>query len=153
MKPRMRPTSLPHGVSDTALRNSMARLHPLLLLLTAGLTLAVLLMPQSGLGILRTELPWLGSTVGWLEAVSPRLDLDHLIAFAMVASSARLALPRVPTWQVMLALGLFAGITELAQHWVPGRMPSMADAALDLAGALVGYSFAAIGAKVRPARP
>lgn len=131
----------------------MDRFRTFLLLLTSGFTLTVLLMPQAGLGVLRTELPWLGSAVGWLEAVSPRFDLDHLVAFAMVASSARLALPRVPAWHVMLALGLFAGLTELAQFWVPGRKASVADGALDLAGALVGYSLVAMGEKMRPVRP
>ena len=127
----------------------MDRFRTLLFLLTASFTLMVLLMPQAGLGVLRTELPWLGSAVGWLQAVSPRFDLDHLVAFAMVASSARFAMPRLSPWQVMLALGVFAGLTELAQLWVPGRTASIADAALDLAGALGGYSLVVAAERVR----
>jgi hypothetical protein len=129
----------------------MTRLHRPLLLLTAALVLTALLLPGAGLHLVSTRVPWLGSGVSWLESVSPGLDLDHLLAFALLACSARLGLPRVPAWQVLAALALFAGITEVAQFWVPGRTASLADAGLDLAGALLGYTAGTTPWRLRPA--
>lgn len=111
-----------------------------------------MLLPEPGLSVLKAELPWLGAGAGWLDSVSPALDLDHLVAFALLASSASLALPHVPMWQTMAALALFAGVTEIAQVWVPGRTASLGDAGLDLAGALLGYSLGVMCRRVRAER-
>lgn len=120
----------------------MSRLHHLNLSLVAVAVFGALLAPQTGLNLVTTRLPWLGHGVGWLESLAPGLDLDHLVAFALLAFSSRIALRRVPAWQVLAGLVLSAGLTELAQLWVPGRTASVIDAGLDLAGALLGYTVA-----------
>lgn len=46
--------------------------------------------------------------------------------------------PIAAGWLLLAALAIFAGLDELHQAWIPGRSPSLADWAADLAGIAVG---------------
>ena len=120
----------------------MNRLYrPALLLLTA-LVCVLLILPNAGLEFIGESLPWVGASVFWLDNVVPGWDMDHLVAFALLGASARFALRLTHPFWVLAGLCAFAGLTEAAQYWVPGRTASLVDAALDVAGALLGYTVA-----------
>jgi hypothetical protein len=117
----------------------LLRVALLLCFILVGIALVV---PQPGLTLMEQEFAWLGIGVGWLKTVVPGWDLDHLVAFGLLGFTAGLAFPRLRGGHVLGALILFAGLTEIAQIWVPGRTASARDAALDVAGGLLGYVLA-----------
>lgn len=117
----------------------LSRVVLLLCLVLVGLALVV---PQTGLHYMEREFTWLGLGVDWLKRVVPGWDMDHLVAFSLLGMSARLAFPRLRSVHVLGALILFAGVTEIAQTWVPGRTASVKDATLDVIGGLMGYVLA-----------
>ena len=55
---------------------------------------------------------------------------------------AHLGWPKWRSWQVALGLYVVAGITELVQLWVPGRVSSIWHVALDVGGGLTGFLMA-----------
>jgi hypothetical protein len=109
------------------------------LLLTLAAVSIALLLPQTELDYVKQQFVWLGRGVTWLDSIVPGWDMDHLVAFALLGLSARLALVEVKPVYILLTLLVLAGLTELAQLWVPGRTASVIDATLDVAGGVLGY--------------
>lgn len=64
--------------------------------------------------------------------------LNHVLAFAALAFSARLSFPRRPLWHVVLGLLAFGGLIELVQLVVPGRSCDWEDLMADAIGIAVG---------------
>lgn len=122
----------------------MNRVTRLALPLLAVLVGIVLVIPNSGLEFIGQSLPWVGAGVFWLDNVVPGWDMDHLVAFALLGASARWALRLTHPFWVLGGLCAFAGLTEAAQYWVPGRTASVVDAGLDVAGAVLGYTVAVV---------
>lgn len=114
------------------------------LALAATLLLALLLVPYSALEAIRHSVPWLGATSHWLDALAPRLDMEHFVAFTAVGALARLAQGRARAGWTCLLLVLFSVGTELAQAWIPTRSPKPDDLVLNLAGAGLGYTLACL---------
>lgn len=99
-----------------------------------------MLVPNTALTFLRSSFPWLDLFLNNLHRASPRLDMDHVIAFCLLGASAALALPRLGWRWALVALLAIATLTEVAQFWVPGRHPRVSDALADVAGGLLGYA-------------
>ncbi|HZY15514.1 MAG TPA: VanZ family protein [Ramlibacter sp.] len=116
-----------------------------LLALSTGLVLALLVVPYPDLQLIRATLPWVGSASGWLDRLVPGLDMQHLVAFALLGALARFAQRRPRFGLAALWLGLFGLATELAQVWIPTRSARLDDLVLNVAGAVTGY---AVGAAV-----
>lgn len=110
----------------------------------ATLLLALLLVPYSALEAIRHSVPWVGATSHWLDALAPRLDMEHFVAFTALGSLARLAQGRARAGWTCLLLVLFSVGTELAQAWIPSRSPKADDLVLNLAGAGLGYALACV---------
>ena len=76
-----------------------------------------------------------GNAPGLLRMFMPAAHLLSLLVLAFLALAARWPVPR---WAVALLLVLYAGITEIAQGFVPGRTAEWGDWFQDLAGIAAG---------------
>ena len=84
-----------------------------------------------------------GRTVSRWGLSAYQLDLLHIPLFAGLALVTLWALeaPRVQRAAlVLLGITLFAGVDEVLQLWVPGRVASFADFARDALGAVIGIA-------------
>ncbi|MCR9184518.1 MAG: VanZ family protein [Halieaceae bacterium] len=107
-----------------------------------GITAALLLLPGSALAALAD---WLGLADTPGPQVSGSDKLVHVALFGLCGyTSLRAWGGRITqVVQIVLALALFAGATEVLQLWVPGRSGSVSDFVADLLGALAGMGLAA----------
>ena len=87
---------------------------------------------------LRFHIPRLSDAMNWLEFLQLPFDMDHVVFFSMITFAARLVLPRLPWWWLMLAVASLAAGTELIQYWVPGRTPNLLDVRDDVIGGAFG---------------
>lgn len=74
-------------------------------------------------------------------AATTSLDkLDHALAFAVMAFSARLGWPRARALAPALALLALGALIEIVQLGVPGRSSELADLAADGVGITIGLA-------------
>jgi hypothetical protein len=123
------------------------------LLLALVLVLFTLAIPDSAIDFLRTEYGWLGRAATRVEALAPKLDMDHLVAFAVLGFTSAFGWRGAGIVKVMLAAGALGAVTEVLQFWVPGRSPSVTDALLDVVGAVAGYSLGWLMTQLSRRRP
>jgi hypothetical protein len=123
------------------------------LLLALVLVLFTLAIPINAIDFLRTEYAWLGHAATQVEALAPKLDMDHLVAFAVLGFASAFGWRGAGIVKVTLAAGALGAVTEVVQFWVPGRSPSVADALLDVVGAVVGYSLGWLMTQLSRRRP
>jgi VanZ family protein len=75
---------------------------------------------------------------GHFWAALPWSGMAHFVLFCAIAAVPVYGRgPKAVGAAVLLGLLLAVG-TELLQHWVPGRYPTVRDVLIDLAGALAG---------------
>lgn len=111
-------------------------------LLTGTLALALLaiLLPNTALAALRERQRWLSEAISRIEALSPSLDMVHVILFGSLGLLTAVAFPNQRGTRLLTLLTLLAGQTELIQCWVPGRNPSLSEVLLDTLAAALGIS-------------
>jgi len=112
-----------------------------LLLAVTALLVAVTLSPAT-MSWLRADHPLLGQPMNWLEGVSPRIGLVHVLLFAGIALPLALLWRGASWWMLGLALLAFALGSELLQFAIPGRNPRVVDVRDDLLGAALGMALA-----------
>ncbi len=108
------------------------------LLLCAALILLAVVLPNITLAWLRADYGWLGQPLNWIESLWPAMSVVHMLLFALLGITARLALPGWSLARLLLVLVAFAAASELLQFWAPGRTPRLSDFAQDALGAAVG---------------
>ena len=100
------------------------------------------LLPSGAVAFLRTEFPWFGNSLGWMETLPDPLNLAHLAVYAGSALLVSLAMPkhvrRIDVVSATAGFVLLAIGTELLQLSVHGRNASLVDAANNLIGVVVG---------------
>jgi len=120
-------------------------------------TLVALLMPADQ--VLRLKV-WVAQQWAWARDLS-RMDAApgtdkwvHGALFAALGALGALAW-RQPRrqWLLLLALLALGGLTEWAQHLVPGRSMSLADWLADAAGAALGLGLTRWLLRSRPSSP
>lgn len=110
--------------------------------LSISLVLIAVALPAQTLEWLRSDYRWFGQSLNWLEAISPTIDLSHVILFAAAGFLLSLLRRRSPWWHApVLMLGL-AMATELLQFLIPGRSPLFNDLYDDLLGVAAGFVMA-----------
>jgi VanZ family protein len=79
--------------------------------------------------------------------------LQHVSAYAWTALIGAMAYSsKRGKITILVALPMFGGAIELAQYFVPGRTPELADEIANLIGTVVGLLLALIVARFRPTR-
>lgn len=114
--------------------------YRLVLLLVFGAVLYGVLMPGDTKSSLEQ---WVLDVFAWRPEESIGLswsDLTHFGMFLALGLTLAFARPDLAVGVVLADMGLLAAATETLQLMVEGRQASIADASLDLAGALVGIS-------------
>lgn len=114
------------------------------LALTSTLVVTLLLVPYAALETLRARVPLIGLTSTWLDALAPGVDMEHLVAFALLGALVRLAQVRPRPVLSLLFLAACGAATELAQALVPTRSPTADDLLLNVAGSVLGYACVAL---------
>ncbi|MEZ5645275.1 MAG: VanZ family protein [Burkholderiaceae bacterium] len=99
-----------------------------------GILLAAILLPNTGLAQLRSDLRWFNQAISWTEKQWPQLDMIHIIMFSSLTLLVRLTWPKTPLRWLLVAMVATAATTELVQIWVPGRRASWSDLGQDLIG-------------------
>lgn len=114
----------------------------LLFALCIGVLVVAVAMPSQTLANLRDNHPLFGDPLNWLDAVSPDVDLTHVILFAGATFVLAWLWRRSQWWRGALPMiGLAIG-SELLQFGIPGRQPLMGDLAADLLGIAVALVMA-----------
>ena len=104
-------------------------------LLAGALILVATLAPAgSGLSGCPLGMPCAAWHVLFFALLGAPLALRYATSRAAARSPLRVLL------MVLLAVWIFAALTELAQGWVDGREPSLGDWIADMAGALIGLA-------------
>jgi glycosyltransferase involved in cell wall biosynthesis len=119
-------------------------LHATLLGLSAALLLFAVLIPSRLLGWIMSNVAWFGRFVNWMADVSPRVNLMHVVLFAVIALLAGWSHRRWSRWQIAAVLALVGITTELVQFLVPGRHPRVDDLWCDALGIAAGLGLAAL---------
>lgn len=114
----------------------------MLAFIALALLFMVLVLPQEGIAFLQSEYRLLGRASRWLHRTSPVLDLGHLIAFCLFGCLAGLVARKEDWRKASIIIASVAAISELAQHWIPGREARWSDAAMDLVGGFAGLLMA-----------
>lgn len=114
----------------------------LLFALSVSLVLTAVALPAHTLAWLRSDYHWFGQSLNWLEAISPNIDLSHVILFATASFLLSVLWRRSPWWQVPIWMLVLAMASELLQYLIPGRNPLLSDLHDDLLGALIGFVMA-----------
>lgn len=123
------------------------------LLLALALVVLVLAVPPSTLAFLRTEYEWLGRFVKAVHRIWPAVDMEHVVAFAVLGFVGHYAFPKLPMPAGSCLLLALAVVTEAMQFWVPGRSGRLSDIVVDVVGGLAGLSLAwLLRATTRPER-
>ena len=137
-------------------RDVLAAWASLGVLLAAALILLATLTPPGAGG--------LGASAGGGGPHCPfglHCAIWHMLLFALLgvpvalryaASRAAARAPLRVLLMVVLALWVFAALDELAQGWVPGRQPSLADWFADMGGALIGMALGSAAFRLLIAR-
>ena len=115
----------------------------LVLVASTAAVLGLLLVPATTLALLPERSAAVGQFKDWLDALAPGVDLDHVVAFALLGFVARFAQTRPRVGRTVLLLSLLGLACEGIQFFVPGRELWLSDAALNVAGAVIGYGAAA----------
>jgi hypothetical protein len=93
---------------------------------------------------------------GLLRIVQVVLPWAHAISFMVLAVLALMTRWPIPRWGIVLALVIYAGMTEIVQGYVPHRTPDWIDWLQDLAGIALGaaccWGVATLAATLVPAR-
>lgn len=135
----------------------MKHFRAVALALSIALIVVAVLLPNTELRQLRLDYRWFDLLMGWTEMVQ-RVNVVHLVIFALLGATARLALPTVSLGRLLPVVALFAAASEWVQFWVPGRTPRLVDMAQDILGALIGVllvsglaaGWHALRGKIRP---
>lgn len=114
----------------------------LLLGLSVVLVIIAVMLPPEVLLWLRSDFRLFGQPLNWLEMISPRVDLTHVILFGWVGFLWSCLWRRSPWWRIALPLVGLAIATELLQFLVPGRTPLISDLYDDLLGVAIGVVLA-----------
>ncbi len=95
-----------------------------------------------------TSLPWMRDNISlfnWpmvrIENAHSPVNLVHLILFVVFGACVGMGRPGWHAGCVLLAVTVFAIGSELLQVEIPGRHPRIADAIVDIVGAVVGLLF------------
>ena len=116
-------------------------LRVVFLVLLAGVV-AIMITPNQALQSLIGKYDFTKAVARFFQSAAPGVQIHHLVCFAAVGFGAHLGWPKWRSWQVALGLYVVAGITELVQLWVPGRVSSIYHVALDVGGGLTGFLMA-----------
>ncbi|MBK7155120.1 MAG: VanZ family protein [Sandaracinaceae bacterium] len=115
----------------------------LLLGLTVLLPIVAVTLPPSTMAWLRSDYAWIGRPLLWLDSNSTAgLDLTHVVLFAGTTWGLACLWPRAPWWRSALCMLALSIVTEIVQHWVPGRTPRLSDVVDDLLGVGAGLVLA-----------
>ena len=120
---------------------TVAATSPVRVIMVVVLVLMVfvaMLLTSHAMSVLRVEIPQLSRGMNWLEALNLPFDMDHVAFFTAMTCVARLLLPRLNGWWLLLAVAFLAASTEVIQYWVPGRTPKLLDARDDMIGGALG---------------
>ena len=110
----------------------------LVLGLSVVLVIVAVVLPPHVLSWLSSDVWLFGQSLKWLEAISTRVDLVHVILFGWVGFLLSCLWRRSPWWRIALLLVGLAVATELLQFLVPGRTPRISDLYDDLLGVAIG---------------
>lgn len=113
-------------------------LRHVVVVLIAASAMVVMLMTSRQMSDLRYAVPPLSQALSWLDRAPVPMDMYHVVLFALIALAARLLLPRLRWWWLLLGVLGLALVTELLQFWTVGREPSLVDARDDAVGAVIG---------------
>ena len=102
------------------------------------IVLVAMMLTSSEMSELRWALPLLSRGMNWLEFLPVSLDMDHVVFFTGITFAARLLLPHLRWWWLLLGVTLLGAGTEVIQFWVPGRTPKLLDARDDVLGGAIG---------------
>ena len=114
----------------------------LVLSLSVVLVIVAVVLPPYVLSWLISDFRFFGHSLKWLEAISTRVDLVHVILFGWVGFLLSCLWRRSPWWRIALPLVGLAVATELLQYLVPGRVPRISDLYDDLLGIAIGVVLA-----------
>jgi VanZ family protein len=106
------------------------------------LVLVSVLLPNTDLAWMRRHWPWFNRPMSWIEHAHVAVNLVHLLLFVALGAATRVALPGWRAWRMGWALLLLGVATELAQIFVPGRHPRLADVAVDVVAGMLGWAIA-----------
>ena len=118
--------------------NGAAVVRWILFLFTLAWVTISMVLPSTSLAWLRSEFSLIGQPLNWIDSLWPSADVMHVLLFALLSLTSRLAFPTLPLRVLIVCLALFAGASEAIQLWVPGREPWMSDFVLDMVGVLAG---------------
>jgi hypothetical protein len=121
---------------------SARSLPRIILLLVFALVVISMILPFSALDFIRFEYRWVDATIDFLDTITPGLDMDHLGAFGVLGFAAHFGWSRGRAWQVGLAILMVSALVECVQMWVPGRVPAVSHALLDVIGGMGGFGLA-----------
>lgn len=114
----------------------------ILFLVLFASVIALMIAPNPALQALIGKYDLARSVARFFHSAAPGVQIHHLVCFAAVGFTAHIGWPAWRSWQVALGLYVVAGITELVQLWVPGRVSSIWHVALDVGGGLAGFLIA-----------
>lgn len=120
-------------------RNGLPRILFLVLL---AAVVALMIAPNHALQALIGKSDFARGVARFFYSAAPGVQIHHLLCFAAVGFAAHIGWPAWRAWQVALGLYVVAGMTELVQMWVPGRVSSIWHVVLDVAGGLTGFLIA-----------
>ncbi|MEJ8839407.1 VanZ family protein [Ramlibacter sp. AN1133] len=101
-----------------------------------------MLLPYSVLEALLREFTWLKRLMNFLDTVAPAFELDHMLAFGVLAFLTHLAWRGVRAWHVALAVLALGALMELVQILIPGREAAVLHVLMDVAGGVAGFGIA-----------
>lgn len=107
----------------------------------------VLLLTLMLLLLLGTQMPGAWRDEAFRVAHLPwqMTKVAHVVLFAAMAGVATWRPLCMPLKRVLVGVVVLAVLTELLQHWVPNRNPSVWDVGFDIGGALLGCGLARWG--------
>lgn len=108
--------------------------------MSLAFVLLSVLLPNTTIAWMRENWSWFNWPMLLIERAQASVNLIHAILFIVLGMASRLALPHWKLGRVALSLVLLGVATELAQLFVPGRHPRLADVLVDVAAGVIGWA-------------
>ncbi|WP_408015459.1 VanZ family protein [Ramlibacter monticola] len=101
-----------------------------------------MVVPSSTIEYVTGEFEGVQQVLDFLDTVGPGMQLDHLVAFAVLGFVTHFAWPVGRSWQVATAILAVGTLPEIVQIWIPGREAAVSHAVLNIVGGVIGFSVA-----------
>jgi hypothetical protein len=126
------------------MRTNRTSLLRVIVVVVLGMVVAANLVPYTVLvGALR-RYALMRELADVISCVAPGFDLDHLLAFGTVGFAAHFGWNKLRVWRAALGLLAIAALVEFLQIWIPGRVPAISHAIVDVVGGVAGFGLASL---------